>query len=85
MNSMPPGSDARALGSKRIDDFHKGKLIEISIPSANSADPMLAHENCGVSIMHQIASEVWQFQNHVPGDLCMTLGWDKNGEAGRVE
>jgi hypothetical protein len=32
MNSMPAGADARALGSKRIDDFDKGKLIEIGIP-----------------------------------------------------
>jgi hypothetical protein len=85
MNSTPAGADARALGSKRIDDFHKGKLIEISIPSADSPDPMLAHEDCRMSIMHQIASQVWQFQNHVPGDLGMTLGRDENGETRRVE
>ena len=79
------GARARKLGSKRIDDFQEHELIEIGIPGADSPDAVLAHENCGVRIVQQIASKVRQLQNHFAGDIGMTMGGGENGEAWRGE
>lgn len=69
------------LKLKRIDDFQKRELIEIGVPGTDLPDAMLAHENCGVSIVNQIADDVWQLENDFAGDVGMTMGRDENGEA----
>ena len=73
------------LKSKRIDDFQERELIEIGITGADLPDAVLAHENCRVSIVKQIAGDVWQLENDFAGDVGMTMGRDENGEAWRSE
>jgi hypothetical protein len=67
----------------RIDDFQKRELIEIRVPGADSPNSVLAHENCGVSVVYQITGDMRQLENHVSGDLGMPVGRDKNGEPWR--
>jgi hypothetical protein len=54
-----------ALGSKRVDNFYKRELIEVSISGANAADAVLAHENRSVRVVNEIAAKV----RHLPDDL----------------
>ena len=71
------------LRPKRIYDFQKRELIEIGVTGADSPNSVLAHENCGVGVMHQITGEMWQLQNDLSRDVGMPVGRDKNGEAWR--
>src|SRR3989442_12735361 len=71
------------LRSKWIDHFKKRELVEIGIPGADSPDPMLAHENGRVRVVEQIASEVWQLQDDVFGDVGVSLRRNENGKARR--
>jgi hypothetical protein len=73
------------LRSKRIDDFEKWELVEIGIPGADSADSVLAHENGGVRVVHQITGEVRQLRNDFFGDIGVSLRRKENAEAGRLE
>ena len=73
------------LKSKRIDDFQKRELVEISISGTNLPNAVLTHENCGVSIVEQIAGDVWQLENDFAGDIGMTVGRDENSEPWRAE
>jgi hypothetical protein len=71
--------------SNRIDNFQKLELIEIGIPSADPPNAVLAHENCRVRIVQQVAGEVRQLQNDLFGDVSVPLGRDKDSETRRGE
>jgi hypothetical protein len=71
--------------SNRIDNFQKLELIEIGIPSADPPNAVLAHENCGMRIVQQVAGEVRQLQNDLFGDVSVPLGRDKDSETRRGE
>jgi hypothetical protein len=60
-------------------------LIEIGIPSADSSNPVLTHENSRVCIVQQIAGEIWQLRNDLSGDFGVSLCRDEYGEAWRGE
>ena len=73
------------LKSQWIDDFQERELIEIGVAGADLPDAVLAHENCSVSIVEQIAGEVRQLVNEFARDVGMTMGRNENGEARRSE
>jgi hypothetical protein len=52
-------------------------LIEIGIARADSSDPVLAHENGGVRVVEQVAGEMRQLRNDLPGDVGVKLGRDE--------
>ncbi len=60
-------------------------MIEIGVAGADLPDAVLAHENCSVSIVEQIAGEVRQLVNEFARDVCMTMGRNENREARRSE
>lgn len=43
---------------KRVDNFEKGKPVEVCIPGANPPDSALAHQDGGVRAAEQIACQV---------------------------
>ena len=60
-------------------------MIKISIPCADSSDPVLAHENGRVRVVEQVAGEMRQLRNELSCDIGVSLGRDENGEAWRGE
>lgn len=80
---MSHGCLSGALRSNRIDHFEKREPTEISIPCANSPDPVLAHKYGGVRVMEQIASQVWQLRNDFSGDVDVSVRRDKKTKARR--
>ena len=89
MNSAPAALASSLmhgpLKSQGINDFQERELIEICIAGADLSDAVLAHENCRVRIVEQIAGKVRQLHNELAGDVGMTVGRDENGEARRSE
>ena len=61
---------------KRIDNFEKGKPVEIGIPGADLADSVLTHEDGCVSIMQEIAGQVRDFLEDPPGNFGVP--WRRN-------
>lgn len=62
-----------ALQSQRIDHIEKWEAMEISIPRANLLDAMLAHQDCGMTVMEEIAGQVRQFGKYLGGNVGMAL------------
>ena len=70
------------LRPQRINHFQKWEAMKISITRADSQDPMLTHENGGVGVVEDGSGKMRQLLEHLAGDVSMTLGRDKNVEAG---
>jgi hypothetical protein len=58
---------------QRIGDLEEWELIEIGIPGTNSADPMLAHQDCRVCLVQQIAGDVGELGDNLLGDVGVPL------------
>ena len=60
---------------KWIDDFEKGKPVEISVSRADAPDSMLAHEDRRVSVVEQIACQVGTSEKTCPATTaCRGVG-----------
>jgi len=68
---------------KRINHLKKRKSVEIGIARANAPDSMLAHKNCRMRVVKQIAGQVWQFRNDLSGDIGVSIGCNENAETWR--
>jgi len=63
---------------ERIDHFEKRESVEISVSRADSRDSVLAHEDCRMRVMYQIAGQVRQLREDLPRDIGMSLCRDEN-------
>jgi hypothetical protein len=72
-------------GVKRVDDFKEGEPVEICIPGADSPDSVFPHKDGRVSVVQEIAGQVRNSFDDLPGDLDVSLRRDKHIEAGRGE
>jgi hypothetical protein len=68
---------------ERIEHFQKRESVEISISRADSCDSVLAHEDCRVCVMYQIAGQVRQLREDLPRDIGMSLCRDENTDPRR--
>jgi len=78
-------SPARELGLEGVDNFEKGKSVEVRIPGADPENPVLAHENGCVRVVQQIARQVRKLRNHLPGYIGMSLRRAEHTEPGGGE
>lgn len=56
--SQRKSQNPNGLIPQRINNRQKRKTIKIRVPSANFADPVLAHQNRSVDIVHHIATQL---------------------------
>jgi hypothetical protein len=61
------------LGLNGVDNFEKGKTVEIGISRANLPDAVFAHEDGCMRVVEQIAGEMWNFSDNLLRDHCMLL------------
>jgi len=73
------------LALKGVNDFQKGKPVEVRIPGADAPNSVLAHEDGCVRVVKQIAHQVRKLRDNLPGHLCMSLCRDEDTEPGRGE
>ena len=59
--------------------------MEVSIPSTDPPDAVLAHENGGMRVMEQIACQMRQFPNDLSGHISVPLRGYQDTEPGRGE
>jgi len=65
---------------QRIDDFKKGKLVEVCVPRANSPDSMFAHEDCGMRVVDEIPCQVGKLFDDLRSDFRVSVGGDEDTE-----
>ena len=46
---------------QRINHRQKRKAVEIGVATADPADPVFTHQHCGMDVMHDAASQIWEF------------------------
>lgn len=48
LSSRSPAWSRRGLCAQRVEDLNEGEAVEVGIPSVNSADSVLSHQNRGL-------------------------------------
>ena len=59
----------RSLFGQGIDHLDEGKLMEVGVPGANPPDAVFAHEDRGVGVMQDVASQMGKFGKDLSGHL----------------
>src|SRR5947207_13764362 len=76
-------SKQRGASPHRIDHLQERKPAEIRIARADARHPMLAHEDCCVRVVNEVAGEMRQFGKNRFGDFRVPLRLDEHTQSRR--
>ncbi len=71
--SEDSGRVAKGSASQRIHDGKEREAMKVSVVGADSADPVLAHQHCGMQVVNQVRADVRQLRQGLPQDRRVTL------------
>ena len=59
--------------------------MEVRVSRADPANAMFAHEDCGMRVMEDIASQMGKFSEDLCGHLSMSQCGDEHSDSRRLE
>ena len=74
-----------ASDPERVDHLQERESVKIRIPGANPSNSMLPHQNCRIGVMEQVAREIGEFLQGLPGNLRVSVRVAKTLQPGRQQ
>src|SRR5262245_59300457 len=69
-----------ASRSGRINDLNERESMEVHVPRADPAYAMLAHEDSGVCVVHEVSRQMGKLADDLPGDVDVSQRRDKDAQ-----
>ena len=66
---------------QRVNHLEKREAVEVGVPSANPANAMFTHEDCGMRVVDEITRKVRQFRNDLFDNIRMTVRRNKDAKS----